>query len=90
MKNKNFRLSAFAREFDLPEDIGPDGYHIEICGGTLVLDGCRSIAEYGENVIRLNTGGKIISILGTSLVIRDFACCQVTVSGMIASVEIGG
>lgn len=89
MKKKPSRISALAQEFDLPEDIGKDGYHIEIFGNTLVLDGCRNIAEYDENVIRLNTGKKIISVLGSELVIKDFSCCQATICGFILSVEIG-
>ncbi len=89
MKNSSSRIGSLARELDLPEDIGADGYHIEIFGSTFVLDGCKSIAEYDENVIRLNTGRKIISVLGSELVIKDFSCCQVTVCGYIVSVEIG-
>lgn len=89
MKNKSSRLASFAREFDLPEDIGKDGYHIEIFGDTFVLDGCRNIVEYGENTVRLNAGGKVISVIGSDLVIKDFACCQVTICGFIALVEIG-
>ena len=89
MKNKASRIRAIAQEFDLPEDLGKDGYHIEIFGNTFVLDGCRNIVQYDEDAIRLNTGRKIISVLGSNLVIKDFSCCQATISGCIVSVEIG-
>ena len=89
MKNKVSRINSIARELDLPEDIGKDGYHIEMFTNTVVLDGCKNIAEYDENVIRLNTGKKIISVLGNNLTIKDFLCCQVTICGYIVSVEIG-
>ena len=89
MKNKSSKLTILAQEFDLPEDMGKDGYYIEIFGSTFVLDGCKNIAEYGDNAIRLNTGKKIISVLGNGLVIKSFACGQVTICGYIVSVEIG-
>ncbi len=89
MKNKSSRINSIVQELDLPEDIGKDGYHIEMFSNTFVLDGCRNIAEYDENVIRLNTGKKIISVIGSYLTIKDFSCCQVTICGIIVSVEIG-
>ena len=89
MKNKNSRLSGLAQELDLPEDLGVNGYHLEIFPEMLVLDGCKTIAEYGDGVIRLQTGRNLISVFGSDLTIRSFTCGQVTVCGLLVTVEMG-
>ena len=89
MKNKNPRFQSIAAQLDLPEDIAKDGYHIEIMNDCAVVDGCKNVAEYGDGIIRLNVGGKIVSVIGCNLTIKSFFCGQVTVTGRIAAVEIG-
>ena len=89
MKNKTSRLSALAQELDLPEDFGTNGFHIEIFPDTLILDGCQSIAEYADGVIRLYTAQKTVSVFGSDLTIRSFACGQVKICGLLLSVEMG-
>lgn len=88
MKNRQTRLSEIVREFDLPEDLCKGGYHIEIFNDTVIVDGCRNVNEYGDGEIKLNTGGGQVGISGDGLVIKSFACSQITVSGRIISVEL--
>lgn len=88
MKNKEQRFSDLIREFDLPEDICKGGYHIEIFNGTVVVDGCRNVSEYGDGSIKLNTGGCQVGVFGDNLTIRSFVCSQITITGRIISVEL--
>lgn len=89
MRCSSARFQSIAAQLDLPEDIAKDGYHIEIMNDCAVVDGCKNVAEYGDGIIRLNVGGKIISVIGCNLTIKSFFCGQVTVTGRIAAVEIG-
>lgn len=86
MKNK--KLQSFAQQFDLPEDLSKNGYHVEIFNSCAVIDGCKNVNEYSDGVIRLSIGKNIISVIGNNLTIRSFSCCQATIDGHILSVEI--
>lgn len=88
MKNKKSKLNFLANEFDLPEDICKDGYHVEIMNSCVVVDGCKSVAEYADGIIRLNVGKKTVSVIGSELLIKSFSCGQVTISGNVLCVEL--
>ena len=88
MKNKKSKLNFIAKEFDLPEDLGKDGYHVEIMNSCVVVDGCKSVAEYGDGIIRLNVGKKSVGVIGNELLIKSFSCGQVTISGNVLCVEL--
>ncbi len=89
MKNKHPRLSDIARELDFPEDICKGGYHIELFNNTVIIDGCKNVAEYSDNKIRINTRSGQIGICGDDLIVKTFSCSQITVSGNIIYVEVG-
>lgn len=88
MKNRQSHFSDFVKEFDFPEDLCKDGYHVELFNDTAVIDGCRNVAEYGDGYIKLNTGSRLIGIFGDGLTIRSFACSQTVITGKILSVEL--
>ncbi len=88
MKNRQPRIYGIAKEFDLPEDLCRDGYHIEIFNDTVVVDGCRNVAEYNDGRIKLSTGGRTVGVFGDGLTIKSFICSQVIISGNIVSVEL--
>ena len=88
MKNRQTHFSDFVKEFDFPEDLVKDGYHVELFNDTVVVDGCKNVAEYGDGYIKLSTGSRLIGIFGDNLTIKSFACSQVIVSGRILSVEL--
>ena len=88
MKNRQSRISGIAKELDFPEDMCADGYHIELFNDTVIIDGCRNVAEYGSGGIRLNTGGCVVGVFGDGLTIKSFACSQAIISGKIVSLEL--
>ena len=81
-------ISSFFQQFDLPEDLTKNGYHVEIFNSCAVVDGCKNVSEYSDGVIRLNLGKNIVSVSGNNLSIRSFTCGQATIDGKILSVEI--
>ena len=75
-------------ELDVPSASLPNGVHIEMSGNReAVVDGCRGVVEYNENVIRLNTGKLIVRFTGSGLMIRTLQMNQAIVCGSILSVD---
>ncbi len=70
----------------LPEALS-DQPKIEMLGNReIIVDGCRGIAEYGENLIKLNTGEYVLSIIGDEMVIKSFDSSVAVISGKIAEI----
>ena len=61
---------------------------IELLGNReLILDGCRGVAEYGENYIKLNTGKIMTGISGNGLIIKSFDNEIAVISGTITEIS---
>ena len=86
MKNKK-KKRLFFQTLEFPEDIGNGSFHVEVFDSSVTVDGCRSVAEYSDGIIRLNTCGALVSIKGENLGVKSFASSQATVNGKILSVE---
>lgn len=77
-----------AREMELTADLFSGMARLEFSGNReAVVDGCRGILEYDENVIRLKTGAFTLRFTGRGLRIRSLTDTTAVVSGFIASVE---
>lgn len=75
-------------ELELPKNIMPGVVHIEMNGNKeAVVDGCRGVLEYDENIIRLNTGKLIVKFTGSRLMIKTLSLNQALVCGNIVSVD---
>ncbi len=85
---KSNKIKSIVQQFDLPEDLTKNGYHIEIFNACAVVDGCKNVIEYSDGVIRLNVGKNVVSVMGNNLTIRSFNTSQATIDGHILSVEI--
>lgn len=60
----------------------------EISGNReVIIDGCKSILVYDENLVKLNTGKMITSFFGRSLTIRSLTPDSLVVEGFITSIE---
>lgn len=88
MKYRRPHLSDIAKELDLPEDICSGGFRIELFSDTVVIDGCKNVAEYGGGAIKLNTGRQTVGVFGDNLTIKSFVCSQAVITGKIISVEL--
>ena len=57
---------------------------IEMLGNKeLIIDGCKGVVEYGENLIKLNTGELVMSIEGDELLIKSFDSEIAVISGIV-------
>ncbi|MCQ2479366.1 MAG: hypothetical protein MJ120_01900 [Clostridia bacterium] len=88
MKKRTSKISDIAKGLDIPEDICSDGFHIELFSDTVIIDGCKNVAEYGDGCIKLNVGKKCIGVFGDELTIKSYICSQVIISGKIVSLEL--
>ncbi|MDR3643552.1 MAG: YabP/YqfC family sporulation protein [Clostridia bacterium] len=81
-------LAKAARALELPADITTGAAHLELSGNReAVVDGCRGVLEYDENVIRLNTGAVAVRFCGRGLSIRSLTRDSAVVEGYITSIE---
>lgn len=61
--------------------------HIELLGNReIVVDGCKGVVEYDENLIKLNTGELVLGLTGADLLIKSFDCDMAIITGKIAEI----
>lgn len=81
------RKSKERLHIPVPEALGPEP-HIEMIGNReIIIDGCKGVVEYDENLIKLNTGELVISFTGFNLLIKSFDSDVAVITGEIS--EIG-
>ncbi len=75
-------------ELELPKNVMPGVVHIELNGNReAVVDGCRGVLEYDENVIKLNTGKLVVRFSGSCLMIKTLSLNQALVCGNIMTID---
>ena len=73
---------------DLPDTALPGNSHIEISGNReVIVDGCKGVLQYDEDVIKLNAGRLVIKFSGSDLRIHSMQSEQALISGQIISIE---
>lgn len=76
------------KALELPSDFIAGMTHLEFSGNReVVVEGCRGVLEYDENIIRLSVGKMKLRFLGRGLEIRNFTEHSATIFGYISSVE---
>lgn len=81
-------LRRAARAIELPADVYTGMAHLELSGNReLIVDGCRGVLEYDEDVIRLNIGKGSVRVTGRGLSIRTLTAESAVVEGYILAVE---
>lgn len=74
--------------FELPEDICRNCGYIELIPNCCALiDGCKSILEYDDSIIKLSLGKKAVCFTGNNLTIKSLSMEQAMVEGFILSME---
>ena len=75
-------------KLELDEDICRNCGYIEIVSDCFALvDSCKSVSEYSENLITLSLGKKSVTFEGQNLTISSLSMEQAMVEGIIAKVE---
>lgn len=71
----------------LPEALSGEP-KIEMLGNReIIVDGCKGVVEYGENLIKLNTVNCILSIFGDTLIIKSYDGTVAVISGIITEIN---
>lgn len=83
MKKINIK-KKMADTFELPEEYTAGSLKISIIDfKTVGILNYKSIVEYGENIIKINTKDKMIRIGGESLIIDNITDDEIKVKGNI-------
>ncbi len=82
------KMQQMAKEMELD---GLTGAHMELFGDhKLMADGCYGIAEYDNDLVRLNLPRGQILVLGQQLELKSMEGETITVIGKIHSIEFIG
>lgn len=74
------------KHLQLPELLS-DEPKLETLGNReIIVEGCKGIAEYSENLIKLNTGTLIMGFSGEDLLIQSFDNGVAVIKGVIAEI----
>jgi sporulation protein YqfC len=77
-----------SEELDLPLSSMPGMPNIELAGNRqAVVEGCKGVLEYNEDVIKLNLGKSVVRFVGSGLSMNSYRFEQAVISGNILSVE---
>lgn len=81
-------MEKTVKTLELPPDILSGMAHFELSGNReIVVDGCRSVLEYDENVIRLKAGNLTVRVTGRGLEMRNLKRDSAIIEGFIMGVE---
>lgn len=77
-----------AKILELPVDLVTGMVHFEFSGNReVIIEGCRGILEYDENIICIDTGKMTARFMGRGLELRNFTDHSAVIDGFISSVE---
>jgi len=86
-KSSKARLASMLQ---MPEAAFYKSASVEITGNhEAVVEGCKGVLVYDENVIKLNMGKYSLRFTGQSLEMKCFENESLTISGLIVSVDFG-
>ena len=61
---------------------------IEMLGNReIIIDGCKGVVEYDENIIKLSLGETVLSLLGDGLIIKSFDNDIAVICGQISEIS---
>ncbi len=72
----------------LLSEIFQDEPKIEMLGNReIIIDGCKGVVEYDENIIKLSLGETVLSLLGDGLIIKSFDNDIAVICGQISEIS---
>jgi sporulation protein YqfC len=87
-QQKTTFMQRVAKVMELPIDLVSGMSHMELSGNReAVVDGCTSVLEFDENIVRLSVGKYIIRFNGRGLTLKELTKNSVVVEGFITSIE---
>ncbi len=75
------------RKLQLPDVILNEA-KIEMIGNReIIVDGCKGVIEYGENLIKLNIGELVLCLVGDNMIIESFDGGVAVIRGKFAEIS---
>jgi sporulation protein YqfC len=85
---KKTNVEKLEAALELPSGIFAGLAHLELSGNReAIIEGCKGVLEYDENLVRINTGKMIIRFLGRGLTIRNLTEDSAVIEGYITTIE---
>jgi sporulation protein YqfC len=76
------------RSLELPVETAAGLPHLELSGNReAVVDGCRGILEYDENIVRVRAGSLTLRFTGTALQLKNLRPDSVVIVGFLSGIE---
>lgn len=73
---------------ELPEDVVRGCGYIELVSNCSVLvDGCKSVMEYDDSIVKLDLGKMRVKFTGSGLTIKSLSLSQAMIEGTVISLE---
>ena len=86
--NGTEKLQSVVSKMQMPAGAVPNCTHFEMNSNReVIIEGCKGILQYDENIIRINTGKMETSFLGRNLSIKCLTPDSLVVEGFIKSIE---
>lgn len=87
-KHFNKNIKNIKSSIKLPECALPDFSHFEINSNKeVIVEGCKGILQYDENIIRVNMGKMVTSFCGRNLSLKCLDSDSLVIIGFITSIE---
>lgn len=75
------------RKLQLPDMLINEA-KIEMIGNReIIVDGCKGVIEYGENLIKLNIGELVLCLVGDNMIIESFDSGVAIIGGKFAEIS---
>lgn len=75
---------------ELPKEINADVPYLSLMGNEeMVIENYKSILEYNENTIRVNTTKGVVKIEGRNLQLKEVTNEDIRINGIMTRIELG-
>jgi len=75
---------------ELPKEINADVPYLSLMGNEeMVIENYKSILEYNESTIRVNTTKGVVKIEGRNLQLKEVTNEDIRVNGIMTRIELG-
>ena len=75
------------RKLQLPDVILNEAKIEMISNRDIIVDGCKGVVEYGENLIKLNIGELVLCLVGDNMIIDSFDSGVAIIRGKFAEIS---
>lgn len=85
---KNNKTQDIVNSMQLPIGMLDGMTHFELNGNReVIVDGCKGLLDYDENIVRVNMGKMITAFYGRNFIIKCLTEDSLIIEGFITSIE---